>query len=92
MSKYRKLIDWVIGLIVTIFFLYGPSYFFVINPYVNPYKIPVIVLGSFLSYCILSIIYWTTNTNIKLAVHYILIFVVDIVSIISIIVVAAYMG
>ncbi|WP_438636891.1 hypothetical protein [Paraclostridium dentum] len=52
----------------------------------------MIVLGAFLSYCILSIIYWTTNKNIKLAVHYILIFVVDIVSIISIIVVAAYMG
>ena len=45
MSKYRKLIDWVIGLIVTIFFLYGPAYFFVINPYVNPYKIPIILFA-----------------------------------------------
>lgn len=92
MSKYRKLIDWVIGLIVTIFFLYVPSYFFVINPYINPYKIPMIVLGSFLAYCILSIIYWTINKNMKLAVHYILMFVADIVSIIFLIVIAAYMG
>lgn len=78
MIKYLKLINWVLGGIVTIFFLYGPMLseqygcFFI-------YKSSRIVTIVFLIYCLISAIYWLINKKLNLAVHYFLILAIYIV-------------
>lgn len=92
MSKQLRIINWIIGGVVTLFFLFGPMWFFDQNPYSNPYKIPMRVVYLFLIYCLLSGIYWIRNKKIKIAFHYFLIVAVYIAIAFTIIIIAAYKG
>lgn len=75
-SKHTwKLIDWTIGGIGLICIYLAPSNFFEPNLYEpslysSPYKIPQRIVGLFLIYCFLSIIYWVINKKINMVVHY----------------------
>lgn len=77
MSKYThwKLIDWIIGGIGLICIYLEPSNFFEPNLYEpslysSPYNIPQRIVGLFLIYCFLSIIYWVINKKTNMVVHY----------------------
>ncbi|MFR3498004.1 MAG: hypothetical protein ACLTT7_03145 [Paraclostridium bifermentans] len=76
MSKHTwKLIDWIIGGIGLICIYLSPSNFFEPNLYEpslysSPYKIPQRIVGLFLIYCFLSIIYWVINKKTNMVVHY----------------------
>ncbi|WP_270507113.1 hypothetical protein [Paraclostridium sordellii] len=72
MSKYLKLLNWVSGGIITIFFLYGPmlSVQYECSLISKSSRIVTIV---FLLYCLLSAIYWLINKKLNLVVHYSLI-------------------
>jgi hypothetical protein len=75
MSKYKdwKMLDWIIGGIGIICIISEPTRFFEPSLYSNPYKIPQMVVGVFLIYCFLSVIYWIINKKINMAIHYFLI-------------------
>lgn len=92
MGKYLKLIEWILGGIITIFFLYGPGWFYNHNPYSDPYKVPLMLVAIFLIYCFSLGIYWMINKNIKMACHYGLIIITYIVVNIAILVFVAYKG
>lgn len=72
MSKYLKLINWIIGGIVTIFFLYGPMLSEQYGCFLI-YTSSQVVAGLFLIYCLFSAIYWIVNKNLNLVIHYCLI-------------------
>ncbi|MGX4599027.1 hypothetical protein [Faecalimicrobium sp. JNUCC 81] len=92
MSKQLRIINWIIGGVVTLFFLFGPMWFFDQNPYSNPYKIPVRVVYLFLIYCVLSSAYWIMHKKSNMIFHYLLIVIVYTCIAFSIIVYAAYKG
>lgn len=79
MSKHIwKLIDWIIGGFGLIFIYLAPSKFFEPNLYdpslySSPYNIPQRIVGLFLIYCFLSVIYWVIKKKINMVVHYSLI-------------------
>ena len=91
MSKYWKHLDWIIGGIVTIFYLYAPMLFEQYS-YSSPYKIPIIVVVVFLIYCFLSGIYWMMNKKLNMVFHYCLIIGIYLLATITIMVIAAYKG
>lgn len=75
MSKHThwKLIDWIIGGLGLIFIISEPSNLYEPSLYSSPYKIPQRIVGLFLIYCFLSVIYWLLNKKINMVVHYSLI-------------------
>ncbi|MBS6022696.1 MAG: hypothetical protein KIB00_01295 [Paeniclostridium sordellii] len=91
MNKYWKLLDWIIGGIVTIFFLYSPM---LSGRYGNIYIFytSLTILGVFLIYCFSSGIYWMVKKNFKITLHYILIVTIYICFSISLFFYAAYHG
>ena len=91
MSNFWKLLDWIIGGIVTIFYLYTPMLFEQYGFY-SPFMIPEIVVGLFLIYCFISGIYWSINKNFKIILHYILIILIYICLAISLLLYSAYHG
>ncbi|MCU9815806.1 hypothetical protein [Paraclostridium sp. AKS73] len=73
-----NLIDWIIGEFGLIFIISEPSKFFEPNLYEpnlysSPYNIPQRIVGLFLIYCFLSVIYWVIKKKINMVVHYSLI-------------------
>ena len=72
MNKYLKLLNWIIGGIVTLFFLYGPMLSFQYDCFFI-YTSSRILAGLFLMYCLFSVIYWIINKNFNLVIHYCLI-------------------
>ena len=82
MSKYTywKLLDWIIGIVGLIFIILEPSAFFEPNLYEmslyhTPYMIPQRIVGIFLTYCCLSLIYRALNKKINWVIHYSLIII-----------------
>lgn len=79
MSKHTwNIIDWIIGGLGLIFIISEPSKFFEPNLYEPslysaPYNIPQKVVGIFLIYCFLSVIYLIIKKKINMVVHYSLI-------------------
>lgn len=79
MSKHIwKLIDWIIGGFGLTCIYLAPSNFFEPNLYEpslysSPYNIPQRIVGIFLIYCFLSVIYWVIKKKINMVVHYSLI-------------------
>lgn len=92
MFKHWKLIDWIIGGIVTVLFLYGPVWFFEHIPNIDPFKIPIWVAFVYILYCTLLAIYWIINKNFKMAFHYALIITMYVGFTIFVILYAAYHG
>ncbi len=72
MSKRLILINWILGGIITVFFLYGPMLSEQYECF-SIYTISRISTVLFLIYCLLSVIYWIINKKLKLVVHYCLI-------------------
>ena len=91
MSKYLKLINWIIGGVITIFFLYAPMLSMQYGCFFL-YTSSRIVAGIFLIYCLLSAIYWVINKKFKLVIHYCLIVPTYILFSIIIFVIAASRG
>lgn len=91
MSKYSKLINWILGGFITIFFLYGPMLSEQYNCFFL-YTSSRILAGLFLIYCLLSSIYWIRNKNLKLVIHYSIIVGLYILLSFMFFIVAAHLG
>lgn len=91
MSKKLKLIHWILGGIITIFFLYAPM----LSVQYDCFFIRAsskIITSLFLIYCLFSAIYWVIKKNIKLAMHYCLIVSTYIIGSIIFILIAISIG
>ncbi|MBO3445746.1 hypothetical protein [Clostridium sp. CCUG 7971] len=91
MSKQLRIINWIIGGIITILYLYGPMWSMQYN-FSSLSEISRIVASVFLIYCLISGIYWIKNKKTKMAFHYFLIVAVYIAIAFTIFIIAVHRG